>query len=747
MSLGTPVKINKSASAAYQAGRLQPSRQAIMEDLGPRVPEISFEDIVTYYLPQLDVDYDVEKTIAALKAASHLNDQGWTAFKVVPGESRVHETTTFLPLVNVRTCISEPANTTSYVANGSKSLSSMLNERKSTTSKPDGYGLLSPHAVASSMSSDCTINLGPDDWFRIAWAEEYKKKEEKLDDDVQKVVWSMQQIMRYDARRRFTFGVTIENTTTRVWFCNRQTVLVSEAFDFMEEPEKLVQLTLSLSFASPVELGWDPTMKLCRNPIGQGFGYEMTVYDHKTKASRVFKTSKLLSDYAADALRGRGTRVFEAYEVNMRDMSLGQSPVAIKDYWLDTSRMSEADILEDILVGASDEEKSHFLTVETWGNVLIDGREDTTTMRGMKLVNESTQEDAVEVPHPVLYGEFHLHSTSEKESPPVSLGLSAVLDTSRFSLPLQQYNPKVHQRIVFKEIGEPLHKATSMGVVCNAGIRVAKALQIMFKKKYVHRDLSTTNILIVNGAARLTDLEYAKVMGDAVAHNVRTGTLNTMATEVAAGDFCFTPNAYDLLPAEKRVPFFYNPIHDLESLWWILIWFLFTKVAKSTKKAEFTQSANMARIQWKNACLLVPSRSDSSLHRSCAFRGLFQTYIGCFPKYIAPYGSHLADMWALLCSEFRYAEATLPRGNVSTTQFDALHAKFITSLQKTTDRKVFRDYALGDLEHLLSKYESQRKRAADQRKEERAQKRRQDKIKIEEVKAGPSDPTRMQIKR
>jgi hypothetical protein len=40
--------------------------------------------------------------------------------------------------------------------------------------------------------------------------------------------------MRDDLRRRATFGMTIENTTTRLWFCCRSMVLVSEAFNFID---------------------------------------------------------------------------------------------------------------------------------------------------------------------------------------------------------------------------------------------------------------------------------------------------------------------------------------------------------------------------------------------------------------------------------------------------------------------------------------------------------------------------------
>ena len=38
--------------------------------------------------------------------------------------------------------------------------------------------------------------------------------------------------MRDSERHRASFGMTIENVTTRVWFCCRSAVVVSEAFDF-----------------------------------------------------------------------------------------------------------------------------------------------------------------------------------------------------------------------------------------------------------------------------------------------------------------------------------------------------------------------------------------------------------------------------------------------------------------------------------------------------------------------------------
>jgi hypothetical protein len=40
--------------------------------------------------------------------------------------------------------------------------------------------------------------------------------------------------MQDDLRHRASFGMTIENCMTRVWFCCRSLVVVSEPFDFID---------------------------------------------------------------------------------------------------------------------------------------------------------------------------------------------------------------------------------------------------------------------------------------------------------------------------------------------------------------------------------------------------------------------------------------------------------------------------------------------------------------------------------
>ncbi|KAF9503915.1 hypothetical protein BS47DRAFT_1369178 [Hydnum rufescens UP504] len=53
-----------------------------------------------------------------------------------------------------------------------------------------------------------------------------------------------------------------ENATTRIWFCCRSSVVVSEPFDFIAEPQALVELFAAFAFADRRSLGFYPTMQI-----------------------------------------------------------------------------------------------------------------------------------------------------------------------------------------------------------------------------------------------------------------------------------------------------------------------------------------------------------------------------------------------------------------------------------------------------------------------------------------------------
>ncbi|KAN0109362.1 hypothetical protein V8E52_009406 [Russula decolorans] len=116
-----------------------------------------------------------------------------------------------------------------------------------------------------------------------------------------------------------------------------------------------------------------------------------------------------------------------------------------------------------------------------------------------------------------------------------------------------KYAHKTHYRIVFKEKGITIDRIRSLPDVMTVLTETVSALRLLLRKLgWVHCDL--------------TDLEYAKKMGDLKSHEMRTAR--------------FSPTEIDeFLGAKRRarrkVPFSHNHLHDLESLWWVAVWMVF----------------------------------------------------------------------------------------------------------------------------------------------------------------------------
>jgi len=170
-----------------------------------------------------------------------------------------------------------------------------------------------------------------------------------------------------------------------------------------------------------------------------------------------------------------------------------------------------------------------------------------------------------------------------------------------------------------------------------------------------------------------------------------------MSSEVAHGSYLFGPHrAYVHKP-----PFLHNPLHDLESLWWILVWFLFLKVARQPKEEGFIPSNTQVNFQSMSAQEFFPSRATlwpTCRHPAVWSKALFSQYVErSFPKYVAMYGFHLANITDVLVKAYRDAEASLHLGEFDTSPFETIHKSFMTALQEITNGDIFRDYEMDAL--------------------------------------------------
>ncbi|KAG2041366.1 hypothetical protein BDR03DRAFT_914065 [Suillus americanus] len=168
-------------------------------------------------------------------------------------------------------------------------------------------------------------------WFDIAVPFEFKKEQDieslrdisccrscrrPLTKPQQKIIWSLHSIMREDPRRRFAFGITIEDTQLRLWLSNRAFLAVTEPIDFFENIDGVISHALGSASASSTMngLGWDPTVERIRD--GKEIQYKFTIGDE------VFTTTQELATYGADYIVGHGTRVYEATDANGKKVAI-----------------------------------------------------------------------------------------------------------------------------------------------------------------------------------------------------------------------------------------------------------------------------------------------------------------------------------------------------------------------------------------------------------------------------------------
>ncbi|EED77915.1 predicted protein [Postia placenta Mad-698-R] len=491
----TPVRVKAVQSASYMEGNLDAARKAVMKDLGTTAPEVGADFFRTYLLPRLPTGVDINQVVNKLHE-KHIKGNRWVAFLKDPKDADGSENVCFKSLETVAAAIAEVASTMT----GKKQLLKFVqnpndapeSSTRTSKSRPDGFFIR---------------NSGPEGkfrWMDIALSAEYKKVEnaktkDDLWQDVRKVIWSMHHCMREDARRRFTYGLTIENRTMRIWFCSRTELLVSEPIDFMSAHHEVVHFFVAMMYAAEHEAGWDPTMQYVRKKNGKNDELELDKEDKPR------------------------------LDIDVRDQDGTVAPAGVGHY--------------------------------------------------------QTPEELRTAPAQKIY----------------------------------TYHPKVHYRIVFKEVCKPLREYTSLKEVFEILINAAFALVALHELGWVHRDISIGNSLgfVVNGVlyCKLSDLEYAKRMNDRSGHEIRTGTRSFMSVEVYDMEYCFLPSELDETEAQETtpppseadpdqealdwlesfqrgnpvninmpiskdgpiVPFRYNPLHDIESLWWVAIYFVFNK--------------------------------------------------------------------------------------------------------------------------------------------------------------------------
>ncbi|KAH9485685.1 hypothetical protein JR316_0002595 [Psilocybe cubensis] len=448
-----------------------------------------------------------------------------------------------------------------------------------------------------------------------------------------KAVSANVQIMNDDARRMFTFGITVESSEVILWYHCRSHSAVSKRFNLVKKPHLLLRVLAAFSFATEEQLGYDPM--ITREQDGR---YTFKLPDPTSSGFQNFRTIKTLSEYRTNNITGRMTRVYTVNKLDGEGKVVG-GPLVLKDVWLDKSAKTEGEIQKEIFKDIeefwarptdiqemkkiqdthkhlvnSGEYKKYFLEIvlDHVGTVTTERPRASTLRRGLLL--DSIWE--TDIPK--------LSSTSTVTSQGTGTSSTSVFSETRNTnagthpiefenidkVPVSHrpFDPKKRYQVIFKDVCRTVGQLKFLGEVVEVLRQTLIPLQLLLCAGWVHRDISSGNILAHRAnlkanqqpwQAKLADFEYAKKFSHSylTPRDPKTGTPYFMPLEVMFNSYLYDPRLqaaargeYDikqpledfirerkkqraaLLQSKSPKYVIHNFQHDLESVWWILLW-------------------------------------------------------------------------------------------------------------------------------------------------------------------------------
>ncbi|EFI26992.1 other/FunK1 protein kinase [Coprinopsis cinerea okayama7 len=406
-------------------------------------------------------------------------------------------------------------------------------------------------------------------------------------------------ILDDDARRTFVYGVTLDEEKISVYYVSRMLTARSEPFSMIEHPDLVVRIAIGLLCAVAQKSGHDPLVTLL--PDGT-YVYELPP-DTTRNTALFYQTIRLLS-HPLSVAKSRVWRVRQVVS-NLNPTEVpGAVDRVLKAVFLDEDVQTEVEIQ-----GALFSDIAAFGSDKDW--------------RTREIVKDFEQAD-LESLGEALQGDnfksyFSCIVASHKGNPS-----SMPLGSSRKSRCL----------FVYDSLCSPLDDIATLGEAMAVLRQCVIALRLMFCAGWVHRDLSPGNILAYRPTqdaplqAKLSDLEHATRFPNigAVQSKAIVGTPHFMACEIQTSRH-FLPivggrrvRGY-VRPAPKETPpMIHNYQHDLESLWWITLWLISTRVDEPLPRvfgrSFFQQRVDHLYGSARGSLLSQSLLSNSDLRRS-----------------------------------------------------------------------------------------------------------------------------------
>lgn len=373
--------------------------------------------------------------------------------------------------------------------------------------------------------------------------------------------------------RRFVLGFSICGSMMRLWHFDRSGSSGSSSFDINKDGFKFVYVMLGYFLMNDEQLGLDPTIQ---QPGGKRY-VEITRND---QVERLVLTEEIIKQAM---IVGRATTCWKAY----RDGDKLKEPLIIKDSWQYEERPEEGELIKE----ATDKGVRNIARYYHHETVRVGGKNDDTlenVRKGlMKTCGRTTfRERSFKEPELPASGPLgkavagrgpsqslsrKRSSSSSQTAPPASNKRSRSSRRSKDTGTLT--HNRVHRRVITKDAGTPIYKASSPVAIINgfigaiygkcAGINIktisltCSGHESLLNAGILHRDVSIGNIMLTEKEddGFLIDLDLAIRSSDDQASGApsKTGTKIFMAIGALLGE----PHSF---------------MHDLESFFWVLFW-------------------------------------------------------------------------------------------------------------------------------------------------------------------------------
>lgn len=355
--------------------------------------------------------------------------------------------------------------------------------------------------------------------------------------------------------RRFVLGFTICGSLMRIWEFDRLGGVASEQFDINKDGQQFVSIVLGFLWMNEEQLGFDPTI--------------ITANDERfIEIKRDGATERLFIDQVmqrARCIAGRATTCWKAHREGHP-----QSPLVIKDSWQYPERDEEGELLREVTSkGVVNMARYyHHETVQVYGTdddirSNVRGGLDVTRaanyrpQRSMPPPSTTTSGASRKARSNSIAGKKRSSSQTGAALPPSKRSCSG----SPTMAGSNAMPNRVHRRVILRDYGEPIYKASSRSALLAALEGCIEGHESLRRAGFLHRDISINNLMINEDDGNsswpsfLIDLDLAvrEQREGASGAKGKTGTRAFMAIGALLGEQ-------------------HSFMHDLESFFWVLFW-------------------------------------------------------------------------------------------------------------------------------------------------------------------------------